>query len=93
MPVGGIGWLGRFRDTGGFPTSATRSSRLSWGDQSAVLGAPAPGVPTVYDQSQLGSCTANALAVAMELDHAKPLTICRIGRGKPTTHQQRRSTQ
>lgn len=27
------------------------------------------GMPTVYDQGQLGSCTANALAAAIEFDH------------------------
>jgi C1A family cysteine protease len=41
-----------------------------------------PQCPLVYDQGQLGSCTANAIAAAIQFDRMKPYVIAKF-RSKP----------
>ena len=60
------GWL---RD---LPDQRDRKCRVPCGDQAATALPPSvdlrPQCPPVYDQGDLGSCTANAIAAALEYD-------------------------
>ena len=65
---GAYGWLRDLPDTRDF-TYAAPLSRFRQGLPAAIdLRA---GCPAVYDQGQLGSCTANAIAGAIEFDQRK----------------------
>jgi hypothetical protein len=42
-----------------------------------------PGCPPVYDQGQLGSCTANAIAGAIQYEQIRQKEHSKPGRGRP----------